>query len=189
MATSDFSDCDIESGTQDNTATATSVKAASVSPVSPPMLHQNAPNYSVPSQNMVPPHAPLPPPLHGFGPNLFGRSNMPQGGGPTMPPGGSMPPSPHIPLVRPMPPPMGPIPMDPMMAYLIHQLQHQIQQAQQFQQALLQMQTFQNQMFTQLTTGTASTAVTLCTLSKEKPMPNLTIPLWTPSNKQEWVQL
>eukprot|EP00957_Ditylum_brightwellii_P205684 15344960-Ditylum_brightwellii.AAC.1 len=53
----------------------------------------------------------------------------------------------------------------------------------------MQMQTFNTQMFAQLSAGTASTAEALRTLVRDKPTPNLTVPPWTPSNKQEWVKL
>eukprot|EP00957_Ditylum_brightwellii_P056961 4317583-Ditylum_brightwellii.AAC.1 len=66
--------------------------------------------------------------------------------------------------------------------------QHSIQ-AQQFQQALLHMQTTQNQMLTQLTVGTTTTAAALHNLLRGKLKPTLVVTPWTQSTKKEWLAI
>eukprot|EP00957_Ditylum_brightwellii_P192445 14651400-Ditylum_brightwellii.AAC.1 len=78
---------------------------------------------------------------------------------------------------------------DPMMQYFIQQMHQHSIQAQQFQQALLHMQATQNQMLTQLTVGTTTTAAALHNLSREKLKPTLVVPPWTQSTKREWLPI
>eukprot|EP00957_Ditylum_brightwellii_P123747 9433767-Ditylum_brightwellii.AAC.1 len=88
-----------------------------------------------------------------------------------------------------VPPHMGmappPGPMDPYMMYLLHQQQMQHVQ---YQKALLLMQTFQQNLTNQLTMGMSNSAVeVLQRVRKDKPTPQHVVPVWTPSNKREWV--
>eukprot|EP00957_Ditylum_brightwellii_P076478 5812656-Ditylum_brightwellii.AAC.1 len=71
------------------------------------------------------------------------------------------------------------------MVYLLHQQQTQHAQ---YQQAVLSMQAFQQNLMNQLTMGMINSAVeVLRRVGKDKPTPQLVVPVWTPSNKRELV--